>query len=90
MSLTHAKLRQLFADYWEERDHKFIPPAPLVLKEDPTTLFTSSGMQPLVNYLAGETHPQGKKLYNIQPCIRTQDIEEVGDNRHMTFFEMMG
>lgn len=90
MSMTHATLRQLFSDFWKERGHKELPPSPLVLKEDPTTLFTSSGMQPLVPYLAGEPHPLGKKLYDIQPCVRTQDVDEVGDNRHDTFFEMMG
>lgn len=90
MSLTHLQLRKLFKSFWEKNDHKEVPASPLVLKEDPTTLFTSSGMQPLVPYLSGEKHPLGKRLYNIQPCIRTQDIEEVGDLSHTTFFEMMG
>ncbi len=92
MQLTHTKLRELFSQFWQEapRNHKRVPPAPLTLQEDPTTLFTSSGMQPIVPYLAGEPHPLGNRLYNIQPSIRTQDIEEVGDNRHTTFFEMMG
>lgn len=92
MQLTHTKLRELFSQFWEElpRNHKLVPPAPLTLQEDPTTLFTSSGMQPIIPYLAGEPHPLGKRVYNIQPSIRTQDIEEVGDNRHTTFFEMMG
>ena len=73
------------------RNHKEISPTPLVLKNDPTTLFTSSGMQPLVPYLLGEPHPSGsKRLANSQPSIRLQDIEEVGDNRHTTFFEMLG
>src|SRR3989338_10820331 len=84
-------LRQKFADYWVNLPsiHRHVPPAPLVLKEDPTTLFTSSGMQQLVPYLAGEPHALGRRLYNIQPCFRSTDIEEVGDNRHTTFFEMM-
>ncbi|MEX1052446.1 MAG: alanine--tRNA ligase-related protein [Patescibacteria group bacterium] len=92
MSKTHTDLRNDFKDFWEEspRSHKHIKPASLVLKNDPTTLFTGSGMQQLVPYLMGEKHPQGKKLYNIQPCLRSQDIMEVGDNRHTTFFEMMG
>jgi len=90
MPITHVQLRKLFSDFWKQRDHKETPPIPLVPQNDPTTLFTGSGMQPLVPYLLGEPHPQGKRLYNIQPCFRSQDIEEVGDNRHTTFFEMMG
>lgn len=90
MMMTHVALRKLFSDFLEKRLHRYIPPAPLVLKDDPTTLFTSSGMQQLVVNLSGEPHPQGKRLYNIQPCFRAVDIDEVGDNRHTTFFEMMG
>ncbi len=90
MVLNYLQLRKIFADFWENKDHQKIPPASLVLKEDPTTLFTSSGMQQLVPYLLGERYPLGKKLYDIQPCLRTQDIMEVGDMCHTTFFEMMG
>ncbi len=90
MLISHLQLRKLFKDFWESKDHKEIPPISLIPQDDPTTLFTGSGMQQLVPYLLGETHPLGKRLYNIQPCLRTQDIEEVGDNRHTTFFEMMG
>ena len=90
MSLTHVQLRKKFADFWEKQNHKEVPPIPLVPQNDPTTLFTGSGMQQLVPYLLGEAHPLGKRVYNIQPCFRSQDIEEVGDNRHTTFFEMMG
>ena len=90
MPLTHHRLRQKFIRFWKQKDHKEIPPIPLVPKDDPTTLFTGSGMQQLVPYLLGEPHPLGEKLVNIQPCFRAQDIEEVGDNRHTTFFEMMG
>lgn len=90
MSTTHGELRAKFAKFWEGRKHKEVPPIPLVPQNDPTTLFTGSGMQQLVPYLLGEKHPLGKRLYNIQPCFRSQDIEEVGDNRHTTFFEMMG
>jgi len=90
MSITHLQLRKLFSDFWKSKDHAWVPPIPLIPQNDPTTLFTGSGMQQLVPYLLGEPHPLGKKLYNIQPCIRSQDIEEVGDNRHDTFFEMMG
>lgn len=90
MSITHIQLRRLFSKFWENKKHKLVPPIPLVPKDDPTTLFTGSGMQQLVPYLLGEPHPLGEKLYNIQPCFRSQDIEEVGDNRHTTFFEMLG
>lgn len=90
MSFTHQELRKAFANFWEKKNHRAIPPAPLVLKKDPTTLFTSSGMQPIVRYLEGVPHPLGKRLYNIQPCFRAVDIDEIGDNRHTTFFEMMG
>ena len=67
-----------------------IPRALLVPYNDPTTLFTGSGMQPLIPYLLGEPHPQGTRLVDSQTCLRAQDIEEVGDNRHTTFFEMLG
>lgn len=90
MSVTHLQLRKLFSRFWQKKDHKLVPPISLVPKDDPTTLFTGFGMQPLVPYFLGEPHPLGVKLYNIQPCFRSQDIEEVGDNRHTTFFEMMG
>lgn len=88
--MTTKEVRDKYLAFFEKRGHKIIPPAPLVLENDPTTLFTSSGMQPLVPYLLGETHPEGKRLVDSQPSIRTQDIEEVGDNRHTTFFEMLG
>lgn len=74
----------------EEKGHAIIPSAALVPENDPTTLFTGSGMQPLVPYLMGETHPKGKRLTDSQKCFRAEDIEEVGDNRHTTFFEMLG
>lgn len=90
MTMTHVHLRKLFGDFWEKRKHKQVPPIPLVPQNDPTTLFTGSGMQQLVPNLLGEAHPLGQRIYNIQPCFRSQDIEEVGDNRHTTFFEMMG
>jgi len=90
MSLDYWQLRKIFSDFWTKRGHREIPPSPLVLKEDPTTLFTSAGMQQLIPYLMGEKHPLGKKLFNIQPSLRMQDIDEVGDSCHTTFFEMMG
>lgn len=79
-----------YLTFFENNGHKRIANSPLVLVNDPTTLFTSSGMQALIPYLLGETHPSGKRLVNVQNCIRSQDIEEVGDNRHTTFFRMMG
>src|SRR3990167_1920903 len=88
--MTTDEVREKYLKFFEARGHKRIPPAPLVLENDPTTLFTSSGMQPLVPYLMGETHPEGKRLVDSQPSIRTVDIEEGGDNRHLTHFEMLG
>jgi len=90
MTIDHFKLRQLFAQHYKSHNHVEVPPIPLVPKDDPTTLFTGSGMQQLVPYLLGEVHPLGTRLYNIQRCIRAQDIDEVGDNRHDSFFEMVG
>lgn len=85
-------VREKYIKYFKSspRDHKEIAPAPLVLENDPSTLFTSAGMQPLVPYLLGDAHPDGKRLVDSQPSIRLGDIEEVGDNRHITFFEMLG
>ena len=88
--MTSKELRQKYLDFFTAKGHKKIEPAPIVLNNDPTTLFTSSGMQPLVPYLLGETHPDGIRLVNSQPSFRSGDIEEVGDNRHTTFFEMLG
>src|SRR5579859_1154596 len=89
--MTGNEVREKYLKFFEKRGHKIIGPAPLVLKDDPTTLFTSSGMQPLVSYLAGKDYPDGtKRLVDSQPSFRAQDIEEVGDNRHTTFFEMLG
>ncbi len=83
-------IREKYLKFFEEKGHKVIDTAPLVLKDDPTTLFTSSGMQPLVPYLLGKEHPGGKRVVDIQKCFRGTDIEDVGDMRHGTFFEMMG
>lgn len=88
--MNHRELRKLFSEFLEKREHKWIEPISLVPQDDPTTLFTSSGMQQLVPYLLGKKHYLGTRLYNIQRCLRSQDIEEVGDNRHTTFFEMLG
>ena len=83
-------IRQKFLDFEVSKGHKVISPAPLVLEGDPTTLFTGSGMQPLLPYLLGKEHPEGKRLCDAQPSMRLQDIEDVGDSRHTTVFEMLG
>ncbi|MFZ5845222.1 MAG: alanine--tRNA ligase [Patescibacteria group bacterium] len=88
--MKSADIRKKFIEFYKVRGHAEIPSAPLVPENDPTTLFTSSGMQPLVPYLLGQPHPAGKRLVNSQKSFRAQDIDEVGDNRHTTFFEMLG
>lgn len=88
--MTSAELRQAYISFFEARGHVNIGSASLVPENDPTTLFTSSGMQPLVPFLLGARHGSGTRLVNSQRCFRSQDIEEVGDNRHTTYFEMMG
>jgi alanyl-tRNA synthetase len=84
------QIRSKYIEFFVKKGHKEIPSAPIVPPEDPTTLFTSSGMQQLVPFLKGEPHPIGKRLVDSQPCFRAEDIEEIGDNRHTTFFEMLG
>ena len=84
------EIRRAFLDNLVEHGHVIIPRAPLVLRDDPTTLFTGSGMQPLLKYLLGADHPSGSRLGDVQPCLRAQDMNDVGDNRHTTFFEMLG
>ncbi|MBR3595121.1 alanine--tRNA ligase [Candidatus Saccharibacteria bacterium] len=88
--MNASEIRQKFLEFQESKGHKVIAPAPLVLENDPTTLFTGSGMQPLLRYLLGEKHPDGTRLSDSQPCLRLQDIEDVGDPRHTTVFEMLG
>jgi alanyl-tRNA synthetase len=83
-------IRQKYLDFFRAREHAIIPSASIVPHGDPTTLFTGSGMQPLVPYLLGKPHPKGTRLADSQKCFRAEDIEEVGDNRHTTFFEMLG
>lgn len=90
MHMTVDELRQLYLDYFEKNGHAIVPSSALVPENDPTTLFTGSGMQPMVPYLLGEPHPSGTRVADSQKCFRSQDIEEVGDNRHTTFFEMLG
>ncbi|MES2007096.1 MAG: alanine--tRNA ligase-related protein [Patescibacteria group bacterium] len=84
------EIRSKYLEFFKERGHTVIPSSRLVPENDPTTLFTGSGMQPLVPYLLGKTHPEGSRLVDSQKCFRSMDIEEVGDNRHTTFFEMLG
>lgn len=88
--MNAQEIRKAYIDFFKSRDHAQIPRALLVPQNDPTTLFTGSGMQPLMPYLLGEEHPYGTQLVDSQPCVRAQDIEDVGDNRHTTFFEMLG
>ncbi|MEK7516365.1 MAG: alanine--tRNA ligase [Patescibacteria group bacterium] len=85
-----SEIRQKFLEFFAERGHAVIPSASLVPEHDPTVLFTTAGMHPLVPYLLGEPHPAGKRLADAQKCLRTDDIAEVGDERHLTFFEMLG
>ncbi|OGI21532.1 MAG: hypothetical protein A2808_00650 [Candidatus Moranbacteria bacterium RIFCSPHIGHO2_01_FULL_55_24] len=84
------EIRSAYLDFFKEKGHAITPSAPLVPENDPTTLFTGSGMQPIIPFLLGEKHPLGTRIADSQKCFRAQDIEEVGDNRHTTFFEMLG
>lgn len=88
--MTAQEIRKAYLSFFESRGHVVIPRAQLVPKDDPTTLFTGSGMQPLLPFLLGEPHPEGVRLVDSQTCLRSQDIDDVGDNRHTTFFEMLG
>lgn len=88
--MSPNEVRTKYLNYFKSKGHVVLPSAPLVPENDPTTLFTGSGMQPLVPYLLGKSHPEGSRLTNSQKCFRAMDIEEVGDNRHTTFFEMLG
>ncbi len=88
--ITANELRQKYLDFFKSKGHTIIPSASLIPENDPTVLFTTAGMHPLVPYLLGEKHPGGKRLVSCQKCIRTGDIDEVGDDVHLTFFEMLG
>jgi alanyl-tRNA synthetase len=88
--MTSSEIRQRFISFFEKRRHAVLPSASLVPENDPSVLFNTAGMQPLVPYLLGEKHPLGTRLVNFQKCVRTVDIDEIGDNTHATFFEMMG
>ena len=83
-------IRQKYLDFYQRNGHAVIKRAPLILTNDPTTLFTGAGMQPMIPYLLGEPHPEGKRIADSQTCLRAQDIDDIGDNRHTTFFEMLG
>lgn len=88
--MTAKELREKYLEFFKERGHAVLPSASLIPENDPTVLFTTAGMHPLVPFLLGEKHPAGKRLTSVQKCIRTGDIDEVGDNWHNTFFEMLG
>lgn len=88
--MNAQEIRNSYIKFFTDKQHAAIARAPLVLKDDPTTLFTGSGMQPIIPYLLGQPHSEGKRLVDSQTCLRAQDIEDVGDNRHTTFFEMLG
>lgn len=88
--ITADRLRAMYLSFFESKGHMRIPSAPLVPSDDPSVLFTTAGMHPLVPYLKGQAHPQGKRLVNVQKCLRTTDIDEVGDSTHATMFEMLG
>ena len=87
---TGQSLREMYLNFFKDRGHKVIPSASLIPENDPTVLFTTAGMHPLVPYLLGEKHPAGNRLTDVQKCVRTGDIDDVGDERHCTFFEMLG
>ena len=84
------EIRNKYLKFFERHGHKIIPSASLIPENDPSVLFTTAGMHPLVPYLLGEKHPEGTRLTDYQKCLRTVDIDEVGDNRHLTYFEMLG
>lgn len=88
--MQSSEIRQRYLKFFEKRGHKIIPSASLIPENDPSSLFNTAGMQPLVPYLLGAKHPAGTRLVNVQKCVRTIDIDDVGDNRHLTFFEMLG
>ncbi len=88
--MTANELREKYLKFFEERGHHRLPSAPLIPENDPTVLFTTAGMHPLIPFLMGEKHPAGQRLCDVQKCLRTDDIDEVGDIAHLTFFEMLG
>src|SRR5262245_45702600 len=89
-SITSTQLRTQYIAFFVEKGHAVMPSASLVPADDPTVLFTTAGMHPLVPFLLGQPHPAGRRLVNVQKCVRTGDIEAIGDDTHLTFFEMLG
>ncbi|MDD4530494.1 MAG: alanine--tRNA ligase-related protein, partial [Candidatus Gracilibacteria bacterium] len=90
MKITSSEIRKKYLEFFKTKNHAILESAPLIPENDPSVLFNTAGMQPLVPYLLGQKHPMGKKLADVQKCVRTGDIDEVGDNSHLTFFEMLG
>lgn len=90
MNITSSEIRQKYLDFFASKNHAILESAPLVPENDPSVLFNTAGMQPLVPYLLGEKHPMGKRLADVQKCVRTGDIDDIGDNTHLSFFEMLG
>ena len=88
--MNALEIRNKYLNYFKSKGHSIIPSAPLIPENDPSVLFNTAGMQPLVPYLLGQKHPSGTRLTDYQKCVRTVDIDEVGDNRHLTYFEMLG
>ena len=88
--ISSDKLKKLYLEFFQKKGHEIIANAPLLPENDPTALFTSAGMHPLVPYLLGQQHPSGRRLVNVQKCLRTSDIDEVGNSFHLSFFEMLG
>lgn len=88
--MQSSEIRKRFLAFFEKRGHTIIPSAPLVPQNDPSVLFNTAGMQPLVPYLLGQKHPAGTRIADVQKCVRTGDLDDIGDNRHFSFFEMMG
>lgn len=88
--MNAQEIRNSYLEFFKQRGHAIVSRAPLVLKDDPSTLFTGSGMQPMIPFLLGDPHPQGVRIADSQTCLRAQDIDDIGDNRHTTFFEMLG
>lgn len=88
--MENINLKDIFLKFFENKEHKIIPSAPIIPENDPTCLFNTAGMQPLVPYLKGEPHPEGKRLVDVQKCFRTNDLDSIGDTTHHTFFEMLG
>src|SRR3989339_646757 len=88
--MTANQIRAKYLEFFKKQGHAIVPSASLLPENDPSTLFTGSGMQPMVPYLLGEKHPEGVRIADSQKCFRAMDIDDVGDNRHTTFFEMLG